>query len=178
MSWWQVTKQYQWYSSKTQPMLGHSMGTLCLWKFQHKLRNKLRGLGDAPQKIFGFFWASQVSSEAISGHTVTLNQEHSYYARFVHGVKLLRVITNCTRFLRIQIVRLRPLCTFSTWSQSTMALSVLIICKRACSWWGTTSSCWDMYPSVPQPGYATEQHTSKTICPYTNHSNSCKITKR
>ena len=33
------------------------------------------------------FLSFQVSSEAISDHTITLNQEHSHYAGFVRGIK-------------------------------------------------------------------------------------------
>ena len=73
--------------ARTQPILGHSMGTLHLWEFQRKTKKQTWGVwGDAPTESF---WASKVGSEAISHHTVTLNQEHFHYARIVRGVKSL-----------------------------------------------------------------------------------------
>ena len=43
------------------------------------------GVGMVLKKID--FLSFQVSSGAISDHTITLNREHSHYAGFVHGVK-------------------------------------------------------------------------------------------
>ena len=52
---------------RTQPMLGHCMGTLCLWELLLKMQKQLgRSGGMLPQVTF----------EAILGHTVTSIQEH------------------------------------------------------------------------------------------------------
>ena len=119
----------------------------------------LGGVGGCSPRKFGNFWAYQVSSEAISGHTIALNQEHSHYAGFVRGVKSLHF----SRQTRVQwdqgSVRDFVIITVSTRSRSTAALSASIICKRACSWWGMASSYWGTCPSVPQIGYATAQET-------------------
>ena len=42
--------------ASTQPMLGHSMGTVRLWEFQHKTKEQTWGVwGDAPPENFGIF---------------------------------------------------------------------------------------------------------------------------
>ena len=78
---------WQWHSQDT----ADTRGPYVCGNFSAKGRDKqeLGGSGGMlPQKIWNFL-ASQVGSEANSGHTVTLNQEHSHYAGLVRGVKSL-----------------------------------------------------------------------------------------
>ena len=83
------------YSSgvaRTQLKPGHSIGTLRLREFLHKMKKELGGAGGMLPRKDCNLWASQVSSEAILGHTVVLNQEHfSLYLQYgcMHGVKSL-----------------------------------------------------------------------------------------
>ena len=52
--------------ARTLLMLGHSMGTLCLYKILRKVQKHLGGSGHALLEIVWNFITSQVGSEAIS----------------------------------------------------------------------------------------------------------------
>ena len=59
-------------------MLGHSMGTLGSLEFLCKRRKQPGGSGGCSPR--NFERPRSIGSEAISGHTIALNQEHSHYA--------------------------------------------------------------------------------------------------
>ena len=56
--------------ARTSPLLGHSMGTLHLYKLLREVQKLMGGLGESSPRKFRNFTASQVGSEAMYGSEV------------------------------------------------------------------------------------------------------------
>lgn len=140
--------------ARTQQIPGHSMDTLHLWDLLWwKCRSQLGGLrGMLCQN--GNFWASKVSSEAILGHTITLNQEYFehacincisaskyYYLLYILIINIAsQVAVGFTHTLVIYI----HTCTSSSdkepFFSSTLAANLFTIPTISLAWWQWTQA--------------------------------------